>query len=210
MASMALTKTEKKDYLNLLDALINLPIKRIPGVLNGEEPSETTILYRKSRKVEITTEGLKKADKTIQKMELTLKEWRKITGTGRALAANQVGSDLAICVFLLTDGKTEHFINPEIVWKSKEKNVYWEMCLSGSPLGVDVTRPEKVSVKWYTLDGERHEKTFDGFDARRLQHEIEHLDGKTCYTSDGANPKTLGYHLDPSVYMNQELRPVKS
>lgn len=207
---MSLTETEKKTYLDLLDALNNLPVERIPGVLSGKDPSEVSILYRKSHKVKNTTEGLKEAATVIHKMEKTLKDWRKFTGMGRALAANQIGSDLAICVFLLADGTTEYFINPEITWKSSEQNIYWEMCLSGSPLGIDVKRPQNIRVEWINLDGEKQEKVFYEFDARRLQHEIEHLDGLTCYISPGADHKTMGYHLDPNVYMHQELRPIES
>lgn len=190
-------------------ALRELPIERISGVLAGQDPKHASTLYRKCKEVKLTKKVLAQAKKAVQKMAEILKRYREITGTGRALAANQIGEDFAITIFLDLEGQVTPFINPKITWRAKEKNIYWEMCISGAPLGVDVVRPEKVKVRWYDLKGKRHEELFADFDARKIQHEIDHLQGKTCYHTEGTVYSTLGYSFDPKVYMNQKLRPFK-
>jgi peptide deformylase len=206
---MALKEEERIVLLSQIEALATLPIVRIPGILNGQSPEEASILYKKSREVAITPPGLRQAGLLIRRMERILGKYREITGVGRAIAANQVGSDLAVTIFLTPEGKFLHYINPKILKASEEENIYWEMCLSGAPLGVDVMRPAEIKVSYYKLDGQEYIEDLKGFDARRMQHEIEHLNGGTCYNSKGANVSTLGYQLEPSIYMKQDLRPVK-
>lgn len=205
---MGLTAKAKRALTANIAALEELPIERIPAVIGGQKPEEVSILYRKCQQVEITPKGLTAAKQIVKKMSRILKRYREITQTGRALAANQIGVDKKIAIFLLPDDSISVYLNPEITWRSKQKNVYWEICLSGAPLGADVVRPASVRVGWYDLEGKQHQEKLAGFDARRIQHEIEHLEGKTCYHARGTIYRTLGYGLDPSLYMNQKLRPV--
>lgn len=206
--TIVLTKKAEQTLGQEIAVLKELPIERIPGVLEGEKPEGISVLYRKCKPVKLTSEGLAKAKKVVKKMAATLKHYRQITETGHALAANQIGENLAIAIFLDSEGQVTPFINPKITWRSKKKNIYWEMCISGIPLGVDVVRPAKVKVRWYDLKGRKHEELFADFDARRIQHEIDHLQGKTCYHTEGTIYSTLGYNPDSKVYMNQKLRPV--
>lgn len=69
-------------------------------------------------------------------------------------------------------------VNPEITWRSEALNVYEEGCLSIPDQYADVTRPAEVQVRWLGLDGQTHERAFDGLWATCAQHEIDHLDGK--------------------------------
>ena len=69
------------------------------------------------------------------------------------------------------------FVNPEIVWASQEKRVYDEGCLSIPEFYGEVERPDRVRVRYMTLDGQVVEKEADGLLATCLQHEIDHLDG---------------------------------
>ncbi len=70
----------------------------------------------------------------------------------------------------------EAFINPEII--SKEGNVVGEEgCLSIPEIYADVERAEKVTVKYFNLDGEEKELSVDGLVAKAIQHENDHLDG---------------------------------
>lgn len=204
-----LTPVGKQTLLAHVAALEELPIERIIGVLGGGDPKEISPLYRICQPVALTVEGLEEAGIVVDKMEQVLKRYREITSTGRALAANQIGVEKAITVFLSPEGEVVPYLNPEITWMSPEKNIYWEMCISGSPLGVDVVRPASVRVRHFDLEGNQHEELFEGFDARRMQHEIEHLSGKVCYNTDGTLFTTLGYRLNPAEYMNQRLRPFK-
>ena len=100
---------------------------------------------------------------------------------GIGLAAIQVGVPKRVVTMDLAH-KTEEkkprvFINPEIVWRSDETNVYEEGCLSIPEVHEDVDRPERVRVRWLDLDGKPHEETADGLFATCIQHEIDHLNG---------------------------------
>ena len=68
--------------------------------------------------------------------------------------------------------------NPEVVWKSDDKNVYEEGCLSIPQQYADVERPSEVSVKWTDIDGAACEGKSDALWATCVQHEIDHLEGK--------------------------------
>jgi len=69
------------------------------------------------------------------------------------------------------------YINPEIVWSSEERRVYDEGCLSIPDYYGEVERPDRVRVRFLTLDGETTEREADGLLATCLQHEIDHLNG---------------------------------
>ena len=69
-------------------------------------------------------------------------------------------------------------VNPEIVWRSEELNVYEEGCLSIPDYLEEVERPARIRVTYQTLDGEKREVEADGLLATCIQHEIDHLDGK--------------------------------
>lgn len=69
------------------------------------------------------------------------------------------------------------YINPEIVWKSDETNVWREGCFSTSRVCGLVPRSSKIRVEAYDREGRRMTKEFSGYTARIFQHEIDHLDG---------------------------------
>ena len=53
-----------------------------------------------------------------------------------------------------------------------------EGCLSLPGISEDVTRSSKVKVEYYDEDMCHHEEWVDGFLARVMQHEFDHLEGK--------------------------------
>jgi peptide deformylase len=69
------------------------------------------------------------------------------------------------------------FINPEIVWRSEEKSLYEEGCLSIPEIHEDVERPARVKVKYLDLGGQLQEADAEGLFATCIQHEIDHLNG---------------------------------
>jgi peptide deformylase len=97
---------------------------------------------------------------------------------GIGLAAPQIG--LSYNMFVMNH---EHLgdigvFRPEILEYSEETCRYEEGCLSFPMLYLDVTRPEKVKVRFYKSDGETQVETWmDGRDARCFQHEFDHLHG---------------------------------
>lgn len=70
-------------------------------------------------------------------------------------------------------------VNPEIITCSKEKSVYFEGCLSFPEMRADVTRPEKVKVKYLDYNGNEQILEAEGLLATCVQHEIDHLNGVT-------------------------------
>jgi len=69
------------------------------------------------------------------------------------------------------------FVNPVIIEKSAEKNIYKEGCLSFPGLFEDVSRPEKIIVRYQDLSLNTIEEELDDIKARIFQHEFDHLEG---------------------------------
>ena len=100
---------------------------------------------------------------------------------GIGLAAPQVGvSERVFVVNLTGDAKQADeemvFINPEIREPEGECSEE-EGCLSFPDIRLDVVRPEKVTIEATDLSGERFTIRADGWLARCVQHEFDHLDG---------------------------------
>jgi peptide deformylase len=67
-------------------------------------------------------------------------------------------------------------VNPEITeWDGFELGR--EGCLSVPDYTGNVIRAESIKVRAQDLQGEEHEFEMEGFEARALQHEVDHLDG---------------------------------
>lgn len=69
------------------------------------------------------------------------------------------------------------FINPKVIWKSEQKSIYDEGCLSLPKQYGEVVRPAQVRVQFQDVEGQTHEELFDGLHSHCVQHEIDHLDG---------------------------------
>ncbi len=99
---------------------------------------------------------------------------------GVGLAAPQVGVDLRLAVVDVTIGEDPSqvyvLINPEVVERSGlDADV--EGCLSLPGITDKVDRPAFVTVRAQDLEGRSFEVRAEGFHARALCHEIDHLDG---------------------------------
>jgi peptide deformylase len=99
---------------------------------------------------------------------------------GVGLAAPQVGVDLRLAVVDVTIGEDPSqvtvLINPEVVERSGlDSDV--EGCLSLPGITDKVDRPASVTVRAQDLEGRPIELVAEGFHARALCHEIDHLDG---------------------------------
>jgi peptide deformylase len=73
--------------------------------------------------------------------------------------------------------QVEVFINPQIVAASVETARAWEGCLSFPELLVWVERPLAVRVEYLSRLGETRTLELQGFPARIVQHEHDHLEG---------------------------------
>ena len=120
----------------------------------------------------------------VQDLVFDLFETLEMSGSGVGIAATQIGVPLRVFVAKYEDFKSE-FINPVILTKSGELVTQEEGCLSIPSVGVNVERSKEITLLYSVLgeDGELIEKTevFEGYIARIIQHEIDHLNG-ICIT----------------------------
>jgi len=98
---------------------------------------------------------------------------------GVGLAANQVGDGRRVAVIDVGAETPDPLvlINPAIVDKTDETAVAEEGCLSIPELFGDVERPVSVVLEALDRDGRPYRIETVGYQARAIQHEIDHLDG---------------------------------
>jgi peptide deformylase len=106
---------------------------------------------------------------------------------GVGLAAPQVG--LNIRLFTIgVEAMAEDYpecagvrfvmINPTITERSGEDIAYEEGCLSIPGVNEKVTRKSRIRVSYFNENFEEKDEVFEGFIARAIQHEYDHLEGK--------------------------------
>ncbi len=94
---------------------------------------------------------------------------------GAGLAAPQIGVSLRVVVIDVQEGFYE-LINPEIVaFKGEQSGP--EGCLSVKGKQGTVRRPAKVKAEYRDRNGKKHKLTAEGFFARAVCHELDHLNG---------------------------------
>jgi len=95
------------------------------------------------------------------------------------LAAPQIGHKLRI-ILVEVQGKATIMLNPEIISRKGTEGFGNESCFS-VPVSMQhpkrVKRRYKVKVKYNDVEGYIVTKTFKSFEARLIQHEVDHLDG---------------------------------
>ncbi len=106
---------------------------------------------------------------------------------GVGLAAPQIGLDIRVLVInldALSDTWPEYknfrktMINARIIETSGDAVSRDEGCLSLPGIHEPVIRQEKVTITYRDENFQEHTDTFDGFFARVIQHEYDHLEGK--------------------------------
>jgi len=105
---------------------------------------------------------------------------------GVGLAAPQIGRSIRIFVVdgsplgeedeSLRDFK-KAFINPHIIEKSGDEAVMEEGCLSLPGIREEVKRKDRIKIKYFDQHWIEHEEVYEGYPARVIQHEYDHLDG---------------------------------
>ena len=112
--------------------------------------------------------------------------------SGVGLAAPQIGMDIRLFV---VDGRPMNededeeekdpslvnfkkvFVNATILDETGEEWGFEEGCLSIPGVRGEVFRPEYVKIHYWDEHGEEHEDVFEGFAARIIQHEYDHIEG---------------------------------
>lgn len=99
------------------------------------------------------------------------------------LAAPQIGENIRMfCIDVWWKGNFEKrspivFINPTIIPLTESKYEYDEGCLSVPGIHTKILRPERISVEYNSLTGDKCSLNADSFMAQVIQHENDHLNG---------------------------------
>jgi peptide deformylase len=107
---------------------------------------------------------------------------------GVGLAAPQIGKAIRVVVIDLDvlkedfpeyEGYRKTFINAHILEldENSKKSTLEEGCLSIPGLSENVTRPTRIHVKYMDEDFQEHDEWVEGYAARVMQHEFDHLEG---------------------------------
>lgn len=97
---------------------------------------------------------------------------------GVGLAAPQIGKPIRMFVYRVDgDGDAKAVVNPVVEPTTEETDVLEEGCLSIVGVHVPVERPTAVRLRGLTVDGKPIDEQLQGFTARVVQHENDHLDG---------------------------------
>jgi peptide deformylase len=105
---------------------------------------------------------------------------------GIGLAAPQIGKSVRLFV---ADGTTledepeladfkKAFVNAEIVDEKGEPWAFEEGCLSIPSIREDISRKEKIRIRYFDENWSLFEEEFVGMKARIIQHEYDHIEGK--------------------------------
>ena len=136
----------------------------LPIVIGPDNP----LLRKKTKPVPKVTKELKTL---IADMIETMHE-----ASGVGLASPQVARTERVCIAVI-DGQVTPLINPVITSRSKETAVDQEGCLSLPNVWLDITRPVEITLKFLDVKGKKQERKLRNFDARVVQHEVDHLEG---------------------------------
>lgn len=124
-------------------------------------------------------------DPAIPSLVQDLRDTLRAAG-GIGLAAPQIGVGLQVVIFGFE--KSERYpeaapvpetvlINPVITRLSEEDILGWEGCLSVPGLRGEVPRCARIRYQGTDADGQPIDRIVDGFHARIVQHECDHLQG---------------------------------
>jgi len=135
------------------------------------------VLRKKAR--DITPEDNIDLPKLAQDMFETM-----YAANGVGLAGPQVGKSLRIFV---VDGEPmdeenlkgfkKVFVNAQIIEEDGEPFVFEEGCLSIPGIQGDVTRPERIKIRYFDEHMNPFEEVYEGIAARIIQHEYDHIEG---------------------------------
>ena len=134
-----------------------------------DNPAENKLLRTRAKKIS-------RFDAHLQKLVDDMFETMR-AAPGVGLAGPQIGETIRVLVAEYEEERVA-LINPEIIKRSDEIVYGTEGCLSiPSVVGDDVPRADAVTVKARDPHGKEIRIKADGWFARILQHEIDHLDG---------------------------------
>jgi peptide deformylase len=164
-------------------------------ILQINTPEGDAILRTRARKINRMDE---------ETLQLARDMVETVVGVGVGLAAPQVGVPLRLIVVdIPPDSLAEDdpgfqmaLYNPRIVRRRGGKEIDEEGCLSLRNMYGPVERDLAVVVRAYDMQDREIQITAEGFLARVLQHEIDHLDG-IMFTDHMENPEAQLRYVPP-------------
>jgi peptide deformylase len=108
----------------------------------------------------------------VERMTVLMKD-----AEGVGLAATQVGVLRRIFVFVDGEDGPRAIVNPVVVERADEAESDEEGCLSLQGVRVPVDRSVRVVLEGLDADGQPVHRELEGYTARVVQHELDHLDG---------------------------------
>ena len=152
-------------------------------------------LRLKARQVDEFDDELKNL---VERMKLLM-----VDANGIGLAATQVGVLRRVFVFQPDEHDVLAVVNPEIVEQSDETEVADEGCLSIQGITVPVERSLQVTIVGKDENGVEVRYELEGYAARCVQHETDHLDGVLMLdrTTPEARREALGV-LRPRIVLS--------
>ena len=148
--------------------------------------ASTPVLRTKTKRVPNIT-------KEILRLIVSMAE-TMVAAKGAGLAAPQVNRTERVCIAMI-DKKLTALINPIITWKSEAIEVAEEGCLSLPEIWLQIPRSVEIIVTFLSPEGKKMELKLEHFNARVVQHEVDHLDGKLIV--DYAQSRAEGHHEKP-------------
>lgn len=141
------------------------------------------ILTYPDERLKQVSEPVEVFDDALQAFLADLEETRLAGPSAVGIAAPQVGRFIRVVIIDVSMARRpvpNHghlvLVNPEITdWDGYALGR--EGCLSVPDYTGNVIRAERIHLKAFDANGQAHEYDMEGFEARAVQHEIDHLDG---------------------------------
>jgi len=159
------------------------------------------------------------ADPTAPEIALLVEDMKETMDAvgGIGLAAPQVRVGLRVAIFEVPAGRTEDgegmpltvLVNPSWEPLGPEMDEAYEACLSVPGLTGLVPRYTRIAYRGTGLDGQPIERLAEGFHARVVQHELDHLDG-TLYPQRMRDPTALAFADELRRELGPEAEPLEA
>ena len=138
------------------------------------------IIVAPDPRLKIKAKSIDKVDDAVRTLMDDMLE-TMYSANGIGLAAPQVGDDRRVIVIDVArqdeDTAPMYMANPQIVDVGDDDRIHEEGCLSLPEHFAEVTRPDRVKIRYLDRDNEIREIEVDELLSTCIQHEIDHLDG---------------------------------
>lgn len=131
-----------------------------------------------------TTEDINKEKPQIDLKKLVEDMYETMyAANGVGLAAPQIGFALRLFIIDSTNmaedntGMKQVFLNPTILEEEGKEWAFEEGCLSIPNIRENVSRQEKIKIRYFDENWNEFEKEFNDINARVIQHEYDHIEG---------------------------------